>query len=99
MDPGAQSTGASNLLGIVIDETRSGAGSGFGLGGAITSVKLQTAVGGLSALTTTIGTSLNTLLGAVSTASQPALRAIGASVSASDVRNIDVECQAVRLAA
>jgi hypothetical protein len=99
VDPALQTTGATGLGGIVIDETRSAPGSAFALGGAITNVKLQTALGGMSNLNLLIGTTLNGLLTSLDTAARPAMGALGASVSSSDVRNIDVGCQAVRLAA
>lgn len=97
--PGSQSTAGTSLPNILIDETRSGGGSGFTLGGAITNVKLQTAVGGLTAITSSITTSLNALLTNLSTASRPALGALGMSISSSDVRTIAVDCQSIRLAA
>ncbi len=99
VDPALQTTGATNLAGILVDETRSANGNALALGGAMTSVKLQTAVGGISTLTTSIGTTLNNLLAALDTASRPAMGAVGLSVSTADVRNIHVDCQAVRLTA
>ncbi len=99
VDPAVQTTGASALADIFINETRSAPGSAFALGGALTNIKLQTALGGLSALELAIGTTLNGLLGALDTASGPALAALGLSVSSSDVRNIAVDCEGLRLAA
>lgn len=99
IDPALQTTGATSLSGILIDETRSAPGSAFALGGAITNVKLQTAIASAAALNAAIGTTLNGLLTSLDTATQPAMGALGMSVSSSDVRNIDVDCQAVRLAA
>jgi uncharacterized membrane protein len=98
IDPALQTTGGTNLTGIAIDESRTAPGSGFALGGAVTSTKLQTAVGGVSTLNTQIAATLNSLLSAVNTALQPAFGALGVSASSSDVRNLDVDCQAVRLA-
>jgi len=99
VDPALQTTGATPLADIAINETRSAPGSAFALGGALTNIKLQTALGGLSSLQLAIGTTLNGLLGALDAASRPAMGALGLSVSSSDVRNIDVDCQGLRLAA
>jgi uncharacterized membrane protein len=99
VDPALQTTGAANLPGIAIGETRSAPGSAFALGGAVSSVKIQSALGGLSSLNLLVGTTLNGLLTSLDTATRPALNALGVSVSSSDVRNHDVDCQAVRLAA
>ncbi len=98
IDPALQTTGSTNLNGILIDETRSAPGSALAFGGALTSVKLQTALG-VAALNTALTTTLNGLLTSLDTASRPAMGAVGLSVSAADVRNIHVDCQAVRLAA
>jgi uncharacterized membrane protein len=98
VDPALQNGSAAALPDIMIDETRSSAGSGFSLGGSLTNVKLQTTLGGVSALNATLATTLNSLLAAVSNASAPALNGLGVSVSSSDVHNIDTTCRAVRLA-
>lgn len=98
IDPALQTTGSTNLAGIFLDETRSAPGSAFALGGALTSVKLQTGLG-VASLNTALATTLNGLLTSLDTASRPAMGAVGLSVSTADVRNIDVDCQAVRLAA
>lgn len=95
--PGAQNTSVSNLPLITIGETRSAPGSSFALGGGLTSVQLQTGLP-VGSLNTALATSLNGLLNALDVASRPAMGALGLSVSTADVRNIDVDCLAVRLA-
>ncbi len=98
IDPALQNTGATSLTGIEVGATQSAPGSAFALGGAIASTKLQTAVGGVSSLNVLIGTTLNGLLAALDAAAAPALGALGLSVSSSDVNDLDVECNGVRLA-
>lgn len=104
VDPGAQSTSGTDLTAIAVGETRSAPGSSFGLGGAITNVKLQSTPPvepldpALADLSTSLAATINTLLAALDTASQPVMSALGLSVSSSDVRNIGVNCLAPRLA-
>lgn len=104
IDPGAQNTSGEPLAGIAIGQTKSAPGSNFGLGGAVTNVALQTnppvspVDPALSALSSAVATDLNALLAALNIESGPVMSALGLSVSSSDVRNIDVDCFAVRLA-
>ena len=95
--PAPRTRAASNLPVIAIGETRSAPGSSFALGGGLTSVKLQTGLP-VGTLNSSLATSLNGLLNALDVASRPAMGALGLSVSTADVRNIDVDCLAVRLA-
>lgn len=96
--PTSQNTNATNMPQIAIDETRTAAGSSLALGGAITSVQLQTALP-VTTMNTQLASTLNGLLTLVDAAASPVLGVLGTSISSADVVNIGVDCHAVRLAA